>query len=162
MCQMCRWAAVLKDLKERYFAGREERSHLSSARGKCVNSKTFHLPGGWVRALLSELGARLEWGGGGVLVKVMAMVWPVAPLRSHWRSKLDYYPSGTTHRQKSLGEKLQTYMLLLSEMEGLVQDLGVAARSIYSCCLGVKTSECLQRYFSKKFEASPRFTDSLG
>ncbi|KAG7240615.1 hypothetical protein INR49_026670, partial [Caranx melampygus] len=32
MCQMCRRAAVLKDLKERYFAGRKEWSHLSVAR----------------------------------------------------------------------------------------------------------------------------------
>lgn len=46
-----------------YFAGREKRSHLRSAKGKCASSKTFHLPGSWVRALLSELGVSQGWGG---------------------------------------------------------------------------------------------------
>lgn len=36
---MCRQAAVLKDLKERIFAGREERSNWRSARGKRPNSR---------------------------------------------------------------------------------------------------------------------------
>ncbi|TWW79619.1 hypothetical protein D4764_10G0006490 [Takifugu flavidus] len=41
MCQMCRQAAVLKDLKERDSAGREERSNWRSARGKHANSKNI-------------------------------------------------------------------------------------------------------------------------
>lgn len=48
-----------------YFAGREKRSHLRSAKGKCASSKTFHLPGSWVRAHLSELGVSQGWGGWG-------------------------------------------------------------------------------------------------
>lgn len=81
------------------FAGREERSHLRSARGKCVNSITFHLPGGWVRALLSELGARQEWGGlVERTVEVMAIGWPMPQLRSHWRTKWDDYPPATAQR----------------------------------------------------------------
>lgn len=52
--------------------------------GKYVNSKTFHLPGGWVRALLSEPWARLEWGGTEEMTgKVVAIDWPVTSLRSH-------------------------------------------------------------------------------